>query len=266
VAVQTEAFERAIVGRTVYEQRMLRLYGLPESQIVETLRAAEAAGVDMGAIEITTCVHRSELEVVTRYEVGKADVYRAFEAVVRERHPDTLYSEDGSSIDDQVVALLVEQGLSVAVAESCTGGLVAARLTERPGSSAYVLGGIVAYSNEVKEALVGVPQATLVEYGAVSSETALALADGARSRLGADLGIGVTGIAGPDGGSEEKPVGTVWVAVSARDGGRIVRQTRLPGNRAEIRDRSTTLALHLLRRLLLGERDAASTGASAAAP
>jgi nicotinamide-nucleotide amidase len=266
VAVQTEAFERAIVGRTVYEQRMLRLYGLPESQIVETLRAAEAAGVDMGAIEITTCVHRSELEVVTRYEVGNADVYRAFEAVVRERHPDTLYSEDGSSIDDQVVALLVEQGLSVAVAESCTGGLVAARLTERPGSSAYVLGGIVAYSNEVKEALVGVPQATLVEYGAVSSETALALADGARSRLGADLGIGVTGIAGPDGGSEEKPVGTVWVAVSARDGGRIVRQTRLPGNRAEIRDRSTTLALHLLRRLLLGERDAASTGASAAAP
>jgi nicotinamide-nucleotide amidase len=236
-ATQTEAFARAVAGRAVYEQRMLRLYGLPESQIAETLRAAEASGVDLGLIEVTTCMRRAEIEVVSRY------------------HPDTLYSEDGTSVDDQLAALLLAQGLSVAVAESCTGGLVAARLTERPGSSAYVLGGIVAYSNEVKESAVGVPHATLVDFGAVSGETALALADGARERLSADVAIGVTGIAGPGSGTAEKPVGLVWVAVSSHEGARIVRQTRVPGGRADIRERTTTLALHLLRRLLLGESD-----------
>jgi nicotinamide-nucleotide amidase len=151
------------------------------------------------------------------------------------------------------------------VAESCTGGLVAARLTARPGSSAYVPGGIVAYSNEVKESLVGVPHATLVEFGAVSAETAVALADGARERLGADLGVGVTGIAGPDGGTAEKPVGLVWVAVSSGDGARIVRKTLVPGARADVRDRTTTLALHLLRRLLLGESDGDGDGGGQAA-
>jgi nicotinamide-nucleotide amidase len=259
-ATQTDAFARAVAGRTVYELRMLRLYGLPESQIAETLRAAEAAGVDLGLIEVTTCMRRAEIEVVTRYEEGDADVYEAFAAIVRERHPDTLYSEDGTSVDDQVAAELIARGLSVAVAESCTGGLVAARLTARPGSSAYVPGGIVAYSNEVKESLVGVPHATLVEFGAVSAETAVALADGARERLGADLGVGVTGIAGPDGGTAEKPVGLVWVAVSSGDGARIVRKTLVPGARADVRDRTTTLALHLLRRLLLGESDGDGDG------
>jgi len=200
-------------------------------------------------------MRRAEIEVVSRYEVEHADVYEAFATVVRERHPDTLYSEDGTSVDDHVATLLLARKLTVAAAESCTGGLVAARLTDRPGASVYVLGGIVAYSNEVKEAVAGVPHATLVEFGAVSAETALALADGARERLGADLAVGVTGIAGPGGGTAEKPVGLVWVAVSSRDGARIVRQARMPGGRADIRERTTTLALHLLRRLLLGESD-----------
>jgi nicotinamide-nucleotide amidase len=254
-ATQTDAFARAVAGRRVYEQQMLRLYGLPESQIAETLRAAQASGVDLGLLEVTTCMRRAEIEVVSRYEVEHADVYEAFATVVRERHPDTLYSEDGTSVDDQVAAQLLARGLSVAVAESCTGGLAAARLTDRPGASAYVLGGIVAYSNDVKESVVGVPRATLVEFGAVSAETAVALADGARERLSADLGIGVTGIAGPGGGTPEKPVGLVWVAVSSREGAQIVRQTRMPGGRADVRERTTTLALHLLRRLLLGESD-----------
>jgi nicotinamide-nucleotide amidase len=257
-AIETDAFARAVAGRAVYQLGMLRLYGLPESQIAETLRVAEAEGVDFARIEVTTCMRRSEIEVVTRYEPDDADVYRAFEAVVHERHPDTLYSDDGTTVDDQVASLLLEKGLSVAVAESCTGGLVAARLTDRPGSSRYVLGGVVAYSNEVKERIVGVSADVLLAHGAVSRETAIALADGARQRLGADLGIGVTGVAGPDGGTEDKPVGLVWVALSGPDGARIVRQTRLPGNRADVSDRSTTLALHLLRRLLLGERDAPS--------
>lgn len=263
-AVLTDAFARAVAGRAVYEQGMLRLYGLPESQIAETLRVAQDRGVDLERIEVTTCLRRSEIEIVTRYEQADAAIYAAFVAVVRERHADVLFSDDGSLVDDQVAAMLVAQGLTVAVGESCTGGLVSARLTERAGSSAYVLGGVVAYSNEVKQALLGVPPAVLEQAGAVSSETALALAEGARARLGADLGIGVTGVAGPGGGTPEKPVGLVWVAVSGSDGRRLVRQIQLPGARVDVRERTTTLALHLLRRLLLGEDD--GTSAAAASP
>lgn len=255
-ATQTEAFAHAIAGRTVYEQRMLRLYGLPESQIAETLSVAEKAGVVLHRLEITTCLRGGEIEIVTRFEAPHASVYDAFAAVVRERHPDTLFSEDFSRVDDQVAAMLREQHLSIAVAESCTGGLLAARLTELSGSSAYLVGGIVAYANEVKQSAVGVPHELLARYGAVSGEVALALADGVRERLAADIGVGITGIAGPDGGSEEKPVGTVWVAVRAADGRRIVRGTLLPGTRADVRERTTTVAMHVLRRVLLGEGDA----------
>lgn len=255
-AVETEAFARAVSGRVIYEQRMLRLYGLPESEIAETMRSAADAGVPIDGLEITTCLRRGEIEIVTRFDARDARAYEAFAAVVRERHGDVLFSEDFSLVDDQVAAMLLEQGLTLAVAESCTGGLLAGRLTERPGSSAYFLGGIVAYSNAVKESVVGVAHEALVAYGAVSGEVAVALADGARERLGADVGIGVTGVAGPDGGNDEKPVGTVWVAVSSHAGGRIVRRTRLPGDRAEVRERTTTLAMHLVRRLLVGEGDA----------
>jgi nicotinamide-nucleotide amidase len=261
-AVLSDAFLAAVAGRTVYVERMLRLYGLPESQIAETLRIAEASGVDLGRIEVTTCLRRSEIEIVTRYEAQDAAIYDAFVVVVRERHADVLFSDDGSLVDDQVAAMLLAQGLTVAVGESCTGGLVSARLTERAGSSAYLLGGVVAYSNEVKHSMLGVSQAVLLEDGAVSRETAVALADGARSRLGADLGVGVTGIAGPGGGTAEKPVGLVWVAVSGADGRRLVRQLQFPGTRADVRDRTTTLAMHLLRRLLLGEDDGAPAPAS----
>jgi nicotinamide-nucleotide amidase len=263
--VETETFARAVAGRTTYEQRMLRLYGLPESQIAQTLRLADERGVDFGRIEVTTCLRRGEIEIVTRFEAGDAAIYEAFVAVVRERHGEELFSEDGSLVDDQVAGMLVEQGFSLAVAESCTGGLLAGRLTERPGSSAYLRGGIVAYSDAVKEELVGVGHDVLVEHGAVSAQTALALAERARERLSADVGVGVTGIAGPGGGSAEKPVGLVFVAASGRDGRRLVRRAQLPGNRAEVRDRTTTLAMHLLRRLLLGESDAAAEGDTAAA-
>jgi nicotinamide-nucleotide amidase len=256
-AIGTEAFARAVAGRTTYAERMLRLYGLPESQIAQTLRVAADRGIDFTRIEVTTCLRRGEIEIVTRFEAGDAAIYEAFVAVVRERHGEELFSEDGSLVDDHVAALLLERGLSLGVAESCTGGLLAGRLTERPGSSEYLRGGIVAYSDEVKEALVGVGHDVLVRHGAVSAQTALALADGARGRLSCDIGVGVTGIAGPGGGSAEKPVGLVFVAASAHDGRHIVRRSQLPGNRAEVRERTTTLAMHLLRRLLLGESDAA---------
>jgi nicotinamide-nucleotide amidase len=254
VAVETEPFRVAIAGRTEYRHHMLRLFGIPESEIAETLRRARAAGVDLDALEITTCLRRGEVEVVTRYEPSAQEAYDAFEAVVRERHADTLFSDDGTSVDQQVADLLRSSGRTVATAESCTGGLVAGRLTDLAGSSDYVLGGLVVYSNEAKIALAGVDPALIERFGAVSVEVGDALADGARERLGADVGIGITGIAGPGGGSEDKPVGTVCFSVSDRDG-RITRRAHLPGGRFDVRDRSTTVALHLLRRLLLGERD-----------
>jgi nicotinamide-nucleotide amidase len=169
------------------------------------------------------------------------------------RHGQRLFSRDGTTIDEQVAALL--HGHTVAVGESCTGGLMAARLTDRPGSSAYFAGGVVAYSNEAKAALLGVPAELIERHGAVSGEVAQALADGAIERFHAEYGVGITGVAGPDGGTEEKPVGTVWLCVAGRDDGRLSRRTLFPGARADIRERSTTAAFHMLARLLRGERD-----------
>ena len=253
-AVAAEPFRAAIAGSTEYRQEMLRMFGIPESEIAETLRVARGQGVDLDRLEITTCLRRGEVEVVTRYEPSEADVYAAFGGVVRERHADTLFSDDGSSVDDQVAGLLAEQGLTIATAESCTGGLLAARLTDRAGSSSYVLGGLVVYADEAKTALAGVDAGLIERSGAVSTEVAEALARGAASRLGADLGVGITGIAGPGGGTDAKPVGTVCFSVQGA-GRSLTRRIQLPGGRFDVRDRSTTVAMHMVRRLLLGESD-----------
>jgi nicotinamide-nucleotide amidase len=252
-AVQTQAFRDAIAGAVDYETGMLRLFGIPESEIAETLRRARASGVDIDALEITTCLRRGEVEVVTRYEPEQAPIYRAFEGVVRERHADTLFSDDGTSVDQQVAAMLRERGWSVATAESCTGGLLAARITDPPGASDYFPGGVVVYDRAAKAEL-GVSPATLDGTGEVSVETALELAQRVRERRGAEIGVGVTGIAGPGGGTPEKPVGLVCFSVAGPDGS-LTRSVNLPGARFDIRDRSTTVALHLVRRLLLGEHD-----------
>ena len=250
-ARQTEAFRRAIAGAPTYRREMLRLFGIPESEIASTLREAEAQGLDLSRLEITTCLRRGEIEVSTRFEPQNEEPYREFAEFVAARHGDTLFSTDGSTIDEQVVRLLANR--SVAVAESCTGGLMAARLTERAGSSEYFAGGIVAYSNEAKVDLVGVDPELIARVGAVSDEVAEALADGALARFGADYGIGITGIAGPGGGTEEKPVGLVCFCVASSSAEKLTRHAQLPGNRADVRDRATTVAMHLLRRLLRGE-------------
>ncbi len=284
-ALQTSpALRGALAGAVEYRRGTLRLYGIPESEIAATLRAATAAGIDLDRLEVTTCLRRGEVEVVTRYEPAEAPVYEAFAALVRARHERELFSEDGSTLDDQVFAALRGDGSAaaqtIAVAESCTGGLLTARLTDRPGASDVVRGGLVVYSDEAKVALAGVPAQLIERHGAVSEQVAGALADGARAALGADVGVGVTGIAGPGGGSEEKPVGLVWLAVSHADGRRLARSATLPGGRADVRDRSTTVALHLVRRLLLrglmrlfvaldlpaGTRAALAAWAEAAAP
>jgi nicotinamide-nucleotide amidase len=254
-AVETDALRAAIDHATEYRQTMLRLFGIPESEIAETLRAAEREGIELSRLEITTCLKRGEVEVVTRYEPGEQEIYDAFEAVVRRRHADTLFSDDGSTVDDQVAALLRGENGSpphtIATAESCTGGLLAARLTDPPGASDYVKGGLVVYANDAKVSQAGVPADLIERHGAVSAEVADALAHGARARLGADVGVGVTGLAGPAGGTEEKPVGLVWLSVATADAEPLTRSVNLPGSRADIRDRTTTVAMHLIRRTLL---------------
>jgi nicotinamide-nucleotide amidase len=262
-AVATAEFRAALAGARELRQRTLRLFGIPESEIAETLRAAEAEDGSLDGLEITTCLRRGEIEVVTRFGPDAEPRYDALVATVRERHAGTLFSEDGRTIDQIVADALRADGLTIATAESCTGGLLAGRLTDLAGSSDYVLGGLVVYSNRAKSELAGVDPALIERVGAVSAEVAEALADGARDRLGADLGVGITGVAGPGGGTEAKPVGLVCFSVAGPDGARLTRSTNLPGGRADVRDRSTTVAMHLIRRVLSGEGAAAAAGRSA---
>jgi nicotinamide-nucleotide amidase len=249
-AVATQALKTALRGATSYEQHTLRLFGMPESEIAETLRVAERDGIELERLEVTTCLKRGEIEVVTRYEPQVQATYEALAALIAERHADTLFSTDGSTIDELVVQALLAGGHTIATAESCTGGLLAARLTDRPGSSDYVKGGFVVYSDEAKVALAGVDEELIKRHGAVSREVAEALAAGARERLQADIGVGITGVAGPGGGSEQKPVGLVWLSIAGPDAQLTTRSVNLPGGRADVRERSTTVAMHMLLRLL----------------
>jgi nicotinamide-nucleotide amidase len=281
-AVATEAFQAVLGGALQYRLGTLRLFGIPESEIAETLRVAEREGIPLAQLEITTCLKRAEIEVVTRYLPAAEKAYQQLVALVRRRHGETLFSEDGSTIDEQVALLLrgaaeaaagdgdggvvaagdgaaaVDNGRAgraahtIATVESCTGGLLAARLTERPGASDYFRGAIVAYSNEAKVSLAGVRAPLLEEYGAVSAQVAEALADGAREQFHAQLGVGITGVAGPGGGTAEKPVGLVFFSVAHGEGEHLTRSIQLPGSRADIRDRASTVAMHLIRRALLG--------------
>jgi nicotinamide-nucleotide amidase len=250
IAVQTPAVQEAIAARTIYRQDTVRMFGLPESGLAETLRDAEQRLAGFSDLEITTCLRRGELEIVTRYEPDAAGVYSQLVELLRDRHGQHIFSEDGSQIDDLVARLLA--GRRIATAESCTGGLLAARLTDRPGSSAYVAGGLVAYANEAKTELLGVDSTLIQVHGAVSEPVAEAMVAGALRRFDADTAVAITGIAGPDGGTEDKPVGTVCFTVALADGESSTRTLQLPGNRADIRERSTTVAMHLLHRALIG--------------
>ncbi len=251
-AIQTQAALQAIAGRTTYEQKTIRMFGLPESGLAESLRDAEKSVPGFDRLEITTCLRRGEIEMVTRYEPDAADAYAELTQLMRDKHGQQIFSEDGSRIDDLVAQLLA--GRRIATAESCTAGLLAARLTDRAGSSDYVMGGVVSYSNEAKADVLGVDAALIEQHGAVSEPVAEAMARGALSRFGADTAVAITGIAGPGGGTPEKPVGTVCFSIMLADGRTDTRTLRLPGNRSDVRERSTTVAMHLLRRAL-SERD-----------
>jgi nicotinamide-nucleotide amidase len=234
-------------GAPELRQATVRMWGTLEAQLAATLRDAEPG---LGGLEITTCLREGELEIVTRYAPDAQPAYDRLVEVLTERHGDTVFST-GPDLDAVVAEALSGRGLTVATAESCTGGLLAGRLSARPGSSGYLLGGVTAYANSAKEALLDVPADLLAQHGAVSAEVAAALAEGARARFGADVGVGITGVAGPGGGTADKPVGTVHVCVVGPDG-RVARALRLRGSRTAVRERSVTMALHLLRELLVG--------------
>jgi nicotinamide-nucleotide amidase len=227
--------------------RLLRYYGLSEAEIAATLRALDAERPTPD-VEVITCLRRSELEVEVRPQPGAEDDAAWLAGELTGRHAERLVSADGTTTDELLARALLARGTTVATAESCTGGLLAGRLVDRPGSSAYVNGGVVSYSNAAKVALLAVPAELIEARGAVSPEVARAMADGARAALGADIGIGITGVAGPDGGTPDKPVGYVCLCVTTAAGAVLPREVRLPGDRADVRDRSVDAGMHLLLR------------------
>jgi nicotinamide-nucleotide amidase len=244
--LETDPLVRLTARVSAPGRRALRFFGVSESAIARSLAAA---GGDGDGVDVTICARDFELHVDLFVQDG-ADA-RA-DAIADRLVADAgqfLFSREETPTAELVLGLLRERGLTLATAESCTGGLVGGRLTDVAGSSDVYVGGVVAYSNDVKERALGVPAATLAAHGAVSAETAEAMADGARTALGAAVAVAVTGVAGPGGGTDEKPVGLVHVAAAGPMGTRHARLD-FPGDRETIRGRAVTAALHLVRRLV----------------
>lgn len=249
-AVESRPVQAILARATPLLAYTVRMFGIPESEIAKSLRELEAEGVELGEVEITTCLRRGEIEIDVRYRAEAAAVAEAVRGGLADRHGKHLFSLDGETIDSQLARRL--QGRTLALAESCSAGLLASRITNLPGASTYFAGGVVAYSNEAKAGLLGVDPALIEAHGAVSPEVAEAMSRGALERFGADIAVSVTGIAGPDGGTEEKPVGYVCFDARLADGTSIAREPVIPGGRDDIRERSALVAMHLLRSLLDG--------------
>jgi nicotinamide-nucleotide amidase len=227
------------------ERRLFRVVGMGES-LVE-----EAVGADLLALpglELGYCARPGEMDLRL---IGPATVLDQAEQIVREKLGAAIFSTDGGDLEEAVVKLLTERKRSLTVAESCTGGYLAHRITNVPGSSAVFFGGFVTYSNEAKQAMLGVDPRLICEHGAVSAEVARAMAEGARKKGKADFALATTGIAGPAGGSEEKPVGTVFIALSAPDKPTKIEKRFFPDDRPTFKELTTQTALELLRRSLI---------------
>jgi nicotinamide-nucleotide amidase len=254
-ALKTEPVAEVLGRATPLRGYTMRMFGVPESEIAKSLREMEADGAPLDRVEITTCLRKGEIEIDVRYRDETAEVAEAVREELVRRHPRETFSLDGETIDAQVATLLLSHRL--ALAESCSGGLLAARITDLAGASEYFAGGVVAYSNEAKAELLGVDPELIEAKGAVSPEVAEAMAIGALERFDADVAVSITGIAGPGGGSEEKPVGYVCFNARLDDGTVIARDPVIPGGRPDIRERSALVGMHLLRQLLgdgIGEK------------
>lgn len=250
-ALESEPVRRVLARTEPPSRRVQRFFGASESAVA---RALADAGGDGNGVEVTICARDFEIHVDLYADPGAEARAEELAAALRASLERYLFTEEDRPIAELVLALCRERGLSLAVAESCTGGRVAARITSVAGASDVFRGGVVAYEDDLKERLLGVPAALLAEHGAVSAEVAAAMAEGARSTLGADVAVAVTGVAGPGGGTEEKPVGLVFLHAAGPDGGRGSRFS-FPGDRQAIQVRSSVAALHLVRRLLAQSRD-----------
>ena len=234
-------------------QKTLLTVGVSESRLAD-----ELAGVDrlLGkgiSLAFLPNLRGVRLRLTAVREKG-ADIsaFERLEEFVRDRAGEWIYGEGDDSLEAVIGRLLVEQGRTVATAESCTGGYVAHRLTNIAGSSAWMVGGVVSYANRVKENQLGVSSATLGEHGAVSRQTACEMAAGVRARLGSDIGISTTGILGPGGGTESKPVGTFWMGISTEQR-TVALRLRLGTDRIRNKERASTAVLDLLRRELMNQ-------------
>ena len=252
-ALASEPLRRLLSRARPPGRRALRFFGVNESAVARSL---DDAGGEANGVDATICARDFEVHVDLVVEPGaEGHGDRLADRLAAELGP-YLFTRDERPAEEVVLALLRARGLTVATAESCTGGLVAARLTAVPGASDCFVGGVIAYSDAVKRDALGVPADVLTRHGAVSAETAAAMARGARERLGADVAVAVTGIAGPGGGSAAKPVGLVHVRASGPDG-EVGTELRVPGDGESIRRRAAVTALHLIRRAVGGETDGA---------
>lgn len=238
------------------EQRTWLAYGVTESDLadalVDTMPLLDDDDVTLAYLPSTSGIR---LRLLRRVATGAViERYRKLEAIIAEKAARWIISDRDEPLAAVVGRTLKERGLTLATAESCTGGMIGAMLTDISGSSAYYLGGAVSYANSAKSALLGVDPALIERHGAVSREVAEAMALGARNALGADIAIAVTGIAGPEGGSEEKPVGTVWIAVASERGAHAHRYL-LGRERSFVRERAASTALEMARREAIALRN-----------
>jgi nicotinamide-nucleotide amidase len=246
-ALATAPLQRLLTRTAAPVRRVLRFYGVGESAVAEAL--AEAGG-DGDGVEVTICARDSEIHLDLIVGPGTEARAEELEGQIVASLDNYLFGRTEAPIEEIVLEVCRARGLTLATAESCTGGLIAARITSVSGSSDVFVGGIVSYANEVKAAELGVPEQLLREHGAVSAETAAAMADGVRERLHADVGVAVTGIAGPGGGTAEKPVGLVYAHAVGPGGARRVAELNFPGDRETVRARATVATLHLVRKLV----------------
>ncbi len=244
--LESATLQRVLAGVEPPTHHVLRFFGVSESAVARTL---EVEGGEGDGLDLTVCAHDLEIRVDLLQRPGSEERTARVAAALRERFGTELFAEDERPVAELVLDRCRSLGLTLATAESCTGGLVGVRLTDVAGASDVYVGGVVAYSNQVKAGGLGVPPDVLARHGAVSAEAAAAMARGARAKLGADVAVAVTGIAGPGGATPEKPVGLVYISVESPDGDSADRVV-LPGDREAVRTRAAALALHTLRRLL----------------
>jgi nicotinamide-nucleotide amidase len=250
-ALETDAVRELLERARPPERRYLRFFGASESAVAQAL---DAAGGDGDGVEATICARDFEIHVDLLVEPGAETRADELSRRLGERLDRYLYADSDVSVVDLVLDACRAHGFTLATAESCTGGMVAERLTSVPGSSDVFVGAVVAYANEVKTHELDVSEDLLAAHGAVSAEAAAAMASGVRAQLGADVGVAVTGIAGPGGGTPEKPVGLVYLHVQTPSAERGF-EFQFPGDRDSIRRRATATALHLVRRALTQTRD-----------